>query len=183
MITRTLAGLALAAILAAPAAAQEQQALAAPTPGAANLIETARAAGGYGTLLEALEAAGLISTLEGAGPFTIFAPSDEAFAKLPAGKLDALKVKKTDLAHLLKFHVVEGKFTVADLVSRKDDQGFVRLMTLDGREIQLHIDGSGAVHVGAGMANVVKPDVKADNGVLHGIDAVAMPADAPKAMP
>jgi uncharacterized surface protein with fasciclin (FAS1) repeats len=173
MHIRTLAGAALALALAVPAAAQEQQAMAARTSN--DIVETAKAAGSFGTLLAAVDAAGLTTTLKGTGPFTVFAPTDAAFGKLPAGAVDGLLKDRPALTKVLTYHVVAGKLTAADLVARKDANGYVTLTTVEGSGLKIHIASSGAVHVGDEMATVVKADVMAENGVIHVIDKVVMP--------
>ena len=131
----------------------------------ADIVDTAVAAGSFKTLVTAVQAAGLVDTLKGEGPFTVFAPTDEAFAKLPAGTLDALLKDKAKLQAVLTYHVVSGRVMAADvgkLTSAKTVQGQ-----------SLAIDTSKGVKVGA--ANVVKTDVLASNGVIHVIDTVLIP--------
>jgi uncharacterized surface protein with fasciclin (FAS1) repeats len=130
-----------------------------------DIVDTAVAAGSFNTLATALKAAGLVETLKGPGPFTVFAPTDEAFAKLPAGALDGLLKDKAKLTAVLTYHVVSGKVMAADaakLTSAKTVQGQ-----------SLKIDASSGVKVDG--AKVVKADVLASNGVIHVIDAVVMP--------
>lgn len=131
----------------------------------ADIVDTAVAAGSFNTLVTAVKAAGLVDTLKGPGPFTVFAPTDEAFAKLPAGTLDALLKDKEKLKAVLTYHVVAGKVMAADvakLSSAKTVQGGT-----------LKIDTSNGVKVG--NAKVVKADVAATNGVIHVIDTVLIP--------
>lgn len=174
MFARTLAGAALAAALVTPAAAQESHAMAqAPST---DIIETAKAAGSFGTLLAAVDAAGLTATLKGEGPFTVFAPTDDAFGALPEGAVAGLLKDTPALTKVLTYHVVPGKIMAADLVARQDAEGFVSLTTVEGTELRIHIASSGAVHVGGEMANVIQADVAAANGVIHVIDKVVMPA-------
>lgn len=134
-------------------------------PRARNVVETAQAAGAFSSLLGALRAARLDSALEGAGPFTVFAPGDEAFAKVPAEALRGLLSNPVELAKVLKFHVVSGRLTSADLAS------VASLRTLEGRSLSLDV-GHGEV----GSARLVKPDVLCANGVIHVIDSVLLPS-------
>jgi uncharacterized surface protein with fasciclin (FAS1) repeats len=162
---------ALALTVTGVAAAQ----MAAQQPSATkNIVATAVAAGQFKTLATALQAADLVSALEGKGPFTVFAPTDSAFAKLPAGTLDALLKDKAKLTAILTYHVVPGIVTAKDLASQADAQSYVNLKTLNGAMLRLHLAGP-AVHVGSDMANVTAADVKASNGVIHIIDAVVLP--------
>jgi uncharacterized surface protein with fasciclin (FAS1) repeats len=162
---------ALALTVAGVAAAQ----MAARQPSATkNIVATAVAAGQFKTLAIALQAADLVSALEGAGPFTVFAPTDSAFAKLPAGTLDALLKDKAKLTAILTYHVVPGIVTAKDLASQANAQSYVSLKTLNGAMLRVHLAGP-AVHVGSDMANVTGADVKASNGVIHIIDAVVLP--------
>jgi uncharacterized surface protein with fasciclin (FAS1) repeats len=137
----------------------------APRPRAKNVVETAQAAGSFSSLLGALKAAGLDLALEGAGPFTVFAPSDEAFAKVPAEALRGLLSNPVELAKVLKYHVVSGRLTSAEL----GPVGSLR--TLEGRSLTLDLS-QGKV----GGARVVKSDVLCSNGVIHVIDSVLLPA-------
>ena len=132
-----------------------------------DIVDTAVAAGGFKTLVAAVTAAGLVETLKGEGPFTVFAPTDEAFAKLPEGVVaDLLKPEnKAKLQAVLTYHVVPGKVMAADvlkLTSAKSVQGQ-----------QLKIDTSAGVKVDG--ANVVQTDIVCSNGVIHIIDAVVLP--------
>jgi uncharacterized surface protein with fasciclin (FAS1) repeats len=132
----------------------------------ADIIDTAVGAGSFGTLVTAIKAAGLVETLKGAGPFTVFAPTDEAFAKLPAGTVDSLLKDLPKLKKILTYHVVSGKVMAADVVKLKSAK------TVEGSEVK--IDASNGVKVND--STVVTPDVAADNGVIHVIDTVLMPA-------
>ena len=133
---------------------------------AADIVDTAVAAGNFTTLVAAVKAAGLVDTLKGPGPFTVFAPTDEAFAKLPAGTVDAL-LKDTDkLKKILLYHVVSGKVMAADVVKMK------RAKTVEGAFLKIHVMGG---NVMVDNANVVKTDIVCDNGVIHVIDTVLMP--------
>ena len=131
---------------------------------AADIVDTAVAAGSFKTLAAALQAAGLVDTLKGKGPFTVFAPTDEAFAKIPKDQLDALLKDKAKLTAVLTYHVVPGKVMAADVKAGK-------VKTVQGSDIT--VTTMGGVKVDA--ANVVKTDIAADNGVIHVIDSVIMP--------
>ena len=131
----------------------------------ADIVDTAVAAGSFNTLVKAVQAAGLVDTLKGEGPFTVFAPTDEAFAKLPAGTLDSLLKDKAKLTAILTYHVVPGKVMAADVVKLNSAK------TVQGQSID--IDTSNGVKVDG--ANVVKTDIVTSNGVIHVIDAVILP--------
>ena len=131
----------------------------------ADIVDTAIAAGSFKTLVTAVQAAGLVETLKGEGPFTVFAPTDEAFAKLPAGTLDALLKDKAKLQAVLTYHVVSGRVMASDVTKLNSAK------TVQGQS--LAINTSKGVKVGT--ANVVKTDVLASNGVIHVIDTVLIP--------
>ena len=131
---------------------------------AKDIVDTAVAAGSFKTLATALGAAGLVDTLKGKGPFTVFAPTDEAFAKIPKADLDALLKDKAKLTAVLTYHVVPGKVMAADVKAGK-------VKTVQGAD--LTVTTMGGVQVNG--ANVVKADIVADNGVIHVIDTVVMP--------
>ena len=131
---------------------------------AADIVDTAVAAGSFKTLVTAVQAAGLVETLKGPGPFTVFAPTDEAFAKIPKATLDALLKDKAALTKVLTYHVVPGKVMAKDVKA-----GPVK--TVQGSSFT--VSTTGGVKVDA--ANVVKTDIAADNGVIHVIDTVIMP--------
>jgi uncharacterized surface protein with fasciclin (FAS1) repeats len=133
-----------------------------------NIVETAREAGSFTTLLAAVDAAGLGETLAGGGPFTVFAPSDEAFAKLPAGTVESLLADPAKLTEVLTYHVVSGRVTAADAA------GLSSAPTVQGSELPISTDGG--IHVGD--ANVVSADIEAGNGLIHVIDRVLLPAAA-----
>jgi len=124
----------------------------------------------FNTLVTAVKAAGLVDTLKSPGPFTVFAPTDEAFAKLPKGELDMLLKDIPKLKEILTFHVVDGKLIASDLAKHE------YLQALQGGE--LRIDASRwhmHRHMKVNGANIVKPDIAVDNGVCHAIDKVLMP--------
>ena len=133
-----------------------------------DIVDTAVAAGQFKTLAAALKAAGLVDTLKGAGPFTVFAPTDDAFAKLPNGTVEELlkPENKAKLTAILTYHVVPGKVMAADVVKVKDAK------TVQGGSIKVNA-AAGKVMVDG--ANVVKTDIVASNGVIHVVDAVLMP--------
>jgi len=131
---------------------------------AKDIVETAVAAGSFKTLAAALQAAGLVETLKGPGPFTVFAPTDEAFAKVPKDQLDALLKDKAKLTAVLTYHVVPGKVMAADVKAGE-------VKTVQGST--LTVTTAGGVKVDA--ANVVKTDIVASNGVIHVIDSVVLP--------
>jgi uncharacterized surface protein with fasciclin (FAS1) repeats len=155
----TFTSLALVGMLtAAPARAQKTQ----------NIVDTAVAAGSFTTLAKALKAADLVATLEGPGPFTVFAPTDEAFAKLPAGTLDNLlkPENKNKLRRILTYHVVAGEVRAADVVKLQSAKAVSGdTITVKARDGKVQVDG----------ANVTKTDIAASNGVIHVIDTVILP--------
>jgi uncharacterized surface protein with fasciclin (FAS1) repeats len=132
---------------------------------AADIVDTAISAGQFKTLVKAVQEAGLVDTLKGKGPFTVFAPTDAAFAKLPPGTLEALLNDKAKLAEVLTYHVVPGKVKSGDI-----KPGAVK--TVQGQSVQLSTKG-GAVMVND--AKVIKADIMASNGVIHVIDTVIVP--------
>jgi len=167
--------LALALFAAAPLKAQDPgMETGMAKPGTMNVVETAVAAGQFKTLATALQTAGLVETLQGKGPFTVFAPTDAAFAKLPKGTLDGLLADKAKLTKVLTYHVVPGDIRAADLKGRADKNGFVTLKTVEGSDLTIHLTTKG-VNVGREMADVTSADVPASNGVIHVIDAVLLP--------
>lgn len=133
-----------------------------------DIVDTAVAAGDFKTLATALEAAGLVDTLNGPGPFTVFAPTDEAFAKLPPGTLDDLlkPENKQKLISILTYHVVAGKVLAKDVVKLHEAK------TLNGQDVKITVD-DGKVKVND--ANVIKTDILCTNGVIHVIDSVLLP--------
>ena len=135
-----------------------------------DIVDTAVAAGSFKTLVKALQAADLVETLKGAGPFTVFAPTDEAFAKLPAGTLEALlkPENKSKLQRILTGHVVAGKVMAADVVKTTSAKAVAgNTLTIASRGGAVTVDG----------AKVVKTDIAASNGVIHVIDSVILPKD------
>lgn len=130
-----------------------------------DIVDTAVANGSFTTLVAAVEAAGLVDTLKGEGPFTVFAPTDEAFAALPEGTVEALLADPEALAGILTYHVVAGKVMSTDL-----SDGMMAA-TVNGAEITIGTEGGVTVN----DANVVAADVEASNGVIHVLDAVILP--------
>jgi uncharacterized surface protein with fasciclin (FAS1) repeats len=137
-----------------------------------NIVEVAVEAASFKTLVAAVKAAGLAETLQGTGPFTVFAPTDAAFAKLPEGTVAALLADKEKLASILTFHVVSGKVMAADIVNANG----ATPKTVNGLPLDIAVRG-GKVYVNG--VNVVTADVQASNGVIHVIDAVLLPQAAP----
>ncbi len=135
---------------------------------AADIVETAVSAGSFKTLVAAAQAAGLVETLKGPGPFTVFAPTDEAFAKLPAGTVDNLlkPENKKSLVAILTYHVVPGKVLSKDIAGKK-----LSPKSVEGSPVS--IDATNGVQID--NAKVVKADIEASNGVIHVIDAVILP--------
>lgn len=148
----------VAASAAAPAAPQQAA--------KQNIVQTAVGAGQFTTLASLLKQAGLAKTLQGAGPFTVFAPTDAAFAKVPKSTLNALAKDRKALRSVLLYHVVAGKVTAAKVVRRNSAR------TLNGQSVSIRVRG-GKVFVGG--ARVTTPDVMASNGVIHVIDKVLIP--------
>ena len=150
-----IASIVISPLIAVPASAKD-------------IVDTAVAAGSFKTLVSAIKAAGLVETLQRPGPFTVFAPTDAAFAKLPAGTLNSLlkPENKAKLVAILTYHVVPGRTMSADL-NGKD----LRVKTVEGEEVT--IDCRKGVMVN--NAHVINPDIAADNGVIHVIDTVLIP--------
>lgn len=136
----------------------------------ADIVETAVQAGNFNTLVKAVQAAGLVDTLKGPGPFTVFAPTDEAFAKLPKGTVDDLLKDPAKLKNILLYHVVSGKVMAADVVKVKT------VKTVQGQELKIdaarwHLHR----HIKVNHANIMQQDIVASNGVCHAIDEVLIP--------
>jgi len=155
--------LALAALLTSSLTLPMVQA--ADKPG--DIVAVASGAGSFNTLVTAVKAAGLVETLQGKGPFTVFAPTDEAFAKLPAGTVENLlkPENKEKLVAILTYHVLPGKVMAADVKTMK-------AKTVNGQELSIKVAGG---KVTVDNANVIKTDVAASNGVIHVIDTVVLP--------
>jgi len=129
------------------------------------IVDIAVQAGKFNTLVQAVQAAGLVETLSGEGSFTVFAPTDEAFAQIPQETLQAVLADKEKLTAILTYHVVPGKLMAADVVRS------TQLQTVQGQSITVSTEGG----VRVDDANVVQTDIEADNGVIHVIDKVLMP--------
>lgn len=139
--------------------------------GNADIVDTAVQAGSFGTLVAAVEAADLVDTLKGEGPFTVFAPTDEAFAKLPEGTVENLlkPENKAKLVAILTYHVVPGKVMASDVVRLSSAK------TVQGQEVKVETQGE---TVSIDNAKVVQADIEADNGVIHVIDSVILPRES-----
>ena len=161
MIRRTFMALAASTALAAPAFAEAHS---------KDIVDTAMEAGSFSTLLAAAEAAGLVETLKGDGPFTVFAPTDEAFAALPEGTVDTLLMEenKDQLTAILTYHVVPGKVMSSDLTDG------MMAATANGAEVEIGVGDM----VTVGGATVTQADIEASNGVIHVIDGVIMPPES-----
>lgn len=159
MIRRTFLSVSLAALMSAPAAFAGGHSM--------DIVDTAVGAGSFTTLVAAVQAAGLVDTLKGEGPFTVFAPTDDAFAALPAGTVeDLLKPENKDkLVAVLTYHVIAGKVMSTDL-----SDGMMAA-TVQGADVTIKTEGGVMVD----GANVVSADIEASNGVIHVIDAVILP--------
>lgn len=154
----TILSMAAATALSLPAFAQE-----------ADIVDTAIAADGFETLVAAVEAAGLVETLKGEGPFTVFAPTDEAFAALPEGTVDSLLMEENrdQLTQILTYHVVPGKVMSGDLSDGMEAE------TVAGMPVTITTEGGAMVN----DASIVQADIEASNGVIHVIDTVLIPGD------
>jgi uncharacterized surface protein with fasciclin (FAS1) repeats len=133
----------------------------------ADLVGVAVSAGSFSTLVAAVEAAGLVETLQSPGPFTVFAPTDDAFAKLPEGTIDSLLANPDKLKQILLYHVLPGNVTASDVVKLSEAK------TAEGSEVRISVKGDSVM---VDNANVIQTDVKASNGVIHVIDTVIIPA-------
>lgn len=156
---------ALAALAAVSVAAVVPGAAAATSP-ERNIVQTAAAAGQFNTLLALAKEAGLAGTLEGKGPFTVFAPTDAAFAKVPKSTLASLKRNRSELRAVLLYHVLKGRITAAKLVTLHS------VKTLNGQSLTVRVK-NGTVTVGG--ARVIKANIPASNGVIHVINQVLIP--------
>lgn len=168
MRTFLTATVALSLLAAAPSLHAYEAAAKADVKATPDIVDTAVAAGSFGTLVAAVQAAGLVDTLKGEGPFTVFAPTDEAFAKLPAGTVEnLLKPENIDqLKAVLTYHVVAGKVMAADVVK------LTSATTVQGKPVTIAVSDDG---VTINNAKVVKTDIETSNGVIHVIDTVILP--------
>jgi len=162
-LTRLAIVLALVLGLAVPAQAQD-----------ADIVDTAVQADGFETLAAALEAADLVEALKGDGPFTVFAPTDEAFAALPEGTLESLlqPENKAQLQAILQYHVVAAKAMAGDVVGMESAE------TLQGQSVQIQVEDGTVTLMGQNSATVTQTDIEASNGVIHVIDTVLLPPEA-----
>jgi uncharacterized surface protein with fasciclin (FAS1) repeats len=165
---------AIAALVTLPTLASAQKSTHKEKAPMKNIVQVAVEAGSFNTLVTAVKAAGLAETLQGAGPFTVFAPTDAAFAKLPAGTVEALLADKQKLASILTYHVVGGKVMAADIAKTHG----ATAVTVNGLPLDIVVR-DGKVFVNG--AQVVTADIPASNGVIHVIDAVLLPSAAPVA--
>ncbi len=133
----------------------------------ANIVQTAVSAGTFTMLVKAIQAADLADTLSEPGPFTVFAPNDEAFGKLPSGTMDSLLKDTPKLKSILTYHVISGKHMAQDMAKMSSEK------TVEGRNISISSSRSG---VKINDANVIRSDISTDNGVIHVIDRVLMPS-------
>ncbi len=184
VVTFMLAGLAVSALAAVPSMAQTAPDTVmvggAPMYPSKNIIENAVNSKDHTTLVAAVKAAGLVDTLEGKGPFTVFAPTNEAFAKLPAGTVDTLlkPENKPTLVKILTYHVVSGAYTAADLMKLvKAGGGKATLKSVEGEPLTLTENGTKLFISGdkSGVAEVTISNVKQSNGVIHVISSVVLP--------
>ena len=161
-LSTSLVSAAFALVLAACAGHSQQASQ-------SDIVDTAVSAGQFNTLVAAVQAADLVDTLKGPGPFTVFAPTDEAFAKLPAGTVDTLlqPENKDQLVAVLTYHVVPGRVMARDVIGKR-----TRAATVQGGEVL--IDGISGVFVNS-SSMVIAPDVQASNGVIHVVDEVLLP--------
>jgi uncharacterized surface protein with fasciclin (FAS1) repeats len=163
---------ALAAVLTAPAAVVAQDRVSSEEVPMKDIVAVAVEAGSFKTLVAAVQAAGLVEALRGPGPFTVFAPSDAAFAKLPPGTLESLLKDPERLKQILTYHVLAGRVTAEDIQA----EGRADPVTLNGQSLRIRVQGGQVLVNGA---TVTAADVPASNGVIHVIDAVLLPARAP----
>lgn len=186
MVTLLLSGLVFSGLAAAPSIAQTAATAdtvmvgGAPMYPSKNIIENAVNSKDHTTLVAAVKAAGLVETLEGKGPFTVFAPTNEAFGKLPAGTVETLvkPENKATLVKILTYHVVSGNYTAADLMKMvKAGGGKAMLKTVEGDPLMLSENGSKLYVSGekSGVAEVTIPNVKQSNGVIHVVNTVVLP--------
>ena len=166
VVLALFATLFLGVIFIGPARAEAQNAAVEAHQSGKDIVETAVDAGQFTTLVTALKAAGLVDTLKGRGPYTVFAPTDAAFAKVPADKLQALLGDKEALTRVLLYHVVPGRYMASDVAAME------MAPTAEGQKLDVKSDNNG---VSVGSAKVVGTDIVASNGVIHVIDTVLIP--------
>jgi len=131
-----------------------------------DIVDTAMSAGTFTTLVAAITAAGLDTALKSAGPFTVFAPSDEAFSKLPSGTIEALLEDLSTLRKILEYHVVSGKVTSAEVIKLD------KVTTTEGTDVKITSSND---HVKVNNSTVITPDIETDNGIIHVVDTVLLP--------
>lgn len=165
ILKRTLTICTLLALFVVPAQAQEKE------EDAPTIVEVAQQTDGFHTLVQALKAGDLVGALQGEGPFTVFAPTDEAFAALPNGTLESLlkPENKSQLQAILQFHVVPAKAMASDVV------GMDAATTLQGKDVRIQVQDGTVKLMGQNSATVTQTDVEASNGVIHVIDTVLLP--------
>jgi uncharacterized surface protein with fasciclin (FAS1) repeats len=140
-----------------------------------NIVEIAIESGNFKTLVTALQAAGLVSALQSAGPFTVFAPNDDAFAKLPRGTVEGLLEDMPKLKSVLTYHVVSGKVMSTEAIKLASSQKPAKVTTLQGSQIELKVEGVLSKSLYVNGAKVIKADIEGSNGVIHVIDSVILP--------
>jgi uncharacterized surface protein with fasciclin (FAS1) repeats len=143
-----------------------------------DIVETAVSSGNFRTLVTAVQAAGLVETLKSSGPFTVFAPTDEAFGKLRPGTVESLLKNLPKLKAVLTYHVLAKRVSAADALALTKGGQEVRVPTVQGSPIRVHSEGLVRKHVMVNDATVVTPDIPASNGVIHVIDRVILPPGA-----
>ncbi|MGC8515306.1 MAG: fasciclin domain-containing protein [Thermoplasmata archaeon] len=141
-----------------------------------NIVEVAVKSGKFPTLVKAVQVAGLVDALSLPGPFTVFAPAEEAFKSLPKGTLEGLLADKEKLGSVLKYHVLSGKYTSADVLSGLKKSNNLNLLTLQGEQLRITSAGLIKKHIRINQANLVSIDIQASNGVIHVIDKVVIPS-------
>ena len=165
---------------ATPAEPMAADAMAAEPAASTNIVQAAQASPDFSTLVTAVQAAGLVETLSGPGPFTVFAPTNAAFDALPAGTVENLTqpAQQEQLQGILTYHVVQGNLMAADIVAQAQaNGGSTTVTTVQGEDLTVNVSGSTVTITDAagGTATVTTPDLAQSNGVIHGIDAVLMP--------
>lgn len=168
LLRRLFAAVLLLAAIAMPAQAQEEGDMAEQS-----IVEIAQGNENFSTLVQALKAADLVDALQGDGPFTVFAPTNDAFAKLPDGQLESLlkEENKAKLQSILKYHVVSGKATASAVMDMSEAE------TLQGKIVTVNAGDDGVTLMGKNSATVTSTDIEASNGVIHVIDSVLLPPE------
>jgi uncharacterized surface protein with fasciclin (FAS1) repeats len=140
-----------------------------------NIVEVAVRSGKFPTLVKAVQSAGLVEALSSPGPFTVFAPTEEAFKSLPAGTLDGLLADNQKLGSVLKYHVISGKYNSGDVLSSLKKSKTLNVPTLQGEQVKISSVGLIKKYLRINQANIVSTDIPASNGVIHVIDKVIVP--------